>query len=227
MKKVELIQDLIHSLLILAGFIGFMALGYIQIMVVLAAMSFGLLLFFNGKVFKDLKPLGGYANWVTIFRLALLCTLGFSFHFLNHLNLAIWAIIVLFLDGVDGLVARKMSMTSEFGGQLDGETDAFFVLLMGSIVYQLKIADYWILWPGLLRYFFVISCYVFWKKIWPEPVSYFRKTIAVIIMGALISPFLLVEKFYLPILIMATLLVTYSFAKSFTFQWQQSRIYRS
>ncbi|MDN5212028.1 CDP-alcohol phosphatidyltransferase family protein [Fulvivirgaceae bacterium BMA12] len=227
MKKIELTEDLIHALLILAGFIGFVVLGFVQIMVALSVVSFGLLLFFNRKVFKELKPFGGYANWVTIFRLALLCALGFSFHLLNHLNLAIWAIIVLSLDGVDGLIARKMSMTSEFGGKLDGETDAFFVLLMGSIVYQFKLADYWILWPGLLRYFFVISCYVFWKKTWPEPVSYFRKTIAVIIMSALISPFLLAEKFYLPIIIIATILVTYSFAKSFTFQWKQSRIYRS
>ena len=224
MKKLELIEDLIHSLLILGGFIGFMIWGNIQIMVVMAVSSFSLFLYVNRKVFKDLKPLGGYANWVTIFRLAILCFLGFNFHLFDQLNLAILAIVILSLDGVDGLIARKMSMTSDLGAKLDGETDAFFVLLMGGIVYQLKMVDYWILWAGLLRYIFVICCYIFWKKTLPEPVSYFRKAIAVIIMGSLISPFLLVEKYYLPILITSTILVTYSFGKSFTFQWRQNRL---
>ena len=192
-------------------------------MVAVAIISFCRMLFINEKVFRELKPFGGYANWVTIFRLLLLCLLGFNYEQFDHLTLAVLSVFILSLDGVDGYIARKMSMGSAFGGRLDGETDAFFVLLFSTMVYQLKMVDYWILWPGLLRYFFVLCCYLFWKKTLPEPVSYFRKTIAVIIMGALVSPFLLEERFYLPVLIIATLLVTYSFARSFIFQWRQNQ----
>ena len=216
-------EDLIHSLLILTGFSGFMIFGNTAILVAVAIISFGLMLVINKAVFRELKPIGGYANWVTIFRLTLLCLLGFSYNQYDYFTLGILSVIVLFLDGVDGYIARKMSMSSAFGGRLDGETDAFFVLLFSSIVYDLKMADYWILWPGLLRYIFVLCCYLFWNKTIPEPVSYLRKTIAVIIMGALVSPFLLDKQYYLPVLIIATVLVTYSFGKSFVFQWRQNR----
>ena len=224
MKKDHLPEDLVHSLLILAGFVGFMIFSSVKFLVVVAFISFGRMLFINRDVFRELKPFGGYANWVTIFRLVLLCLLGFNYQQFDHFSLAVLAVFVLSLDGLDGFIARKMSMNSAFGGRLDGETDAWFVLLMGTVVYQLKLADYWILWPGLLRYIFVLSCYLLWKKTLPEPVSYFRKTIAVIIMAALVSPFILAEKYYFPALVAASGLVTYSFGKSFVFQWRQNRL---
>ena len=226
MKKSTLPEDLTHSLLILAGFTGYMVFSNVNALVAAAVFSFLIMLFVNRGIFKELKPFGGYANWVTIFRLALLCLLGFSYKQFDHFTLALLAVFILSLDGLDGLIARRMSMGSAFGGRLDGETDAFFVLLMATIVYDLEMVGYWILWPGLLRYAFVTSCYLLWKRALPEPVSYFRKTIAVIIMGSLVSPFLLDKKYYLPTLIVATVLVTYSFGKSFIFQWHQNRLAR-
>jgi len=71
---------------------------------------------------------------------------------------------------------------------------------------------------GMLRYIYVLICYLVWQDVLDESVSYLRKTIAVVVMGAILTPFALPDPYYVPLLIVATIAVTLSFAKSFIFQ---------
>ncbi|MDN5202639.1 CDP-alcohol phosphatidyltransferase family protein [Fulvivirgaceae bacterium BMA10] len=213
--------DITHSILVLIGVVSYFIIDSVLPLCLLAAFSYILFIISNKEVFEKLKPFGGPANWVTIFRLLVLLLVG-SFHtFIDTSTLGIIVIAIFLMDGLDGYLARRFKTSSEFGGILDGETDAFFVMLLSLIVYENGYAGIWILWAGLLRYIFVLVCYILWRGTKPEPVSYLRKTIAVIIMGALICPFLLPEAYYLPILIIGTILVTASFGRSFVFQFER------
>ena len=133
------------------------------------------------------------------------------------------AVFALALDGVDGFLARKFKTTSNFGATLDGESDAFFVLLFSLIIYTLDYVGAWILWVGMLRYIYVLVCYVVWQEVLEESVSYLRKTIAVVIMGAILTPFVLPDQYYDPILFVATIAITLSFVKSLIFQIKNHR----
>jgi phosphatidylglycerophosphate synthase len=79
-------------------------------------------------------------------------------------NLA-WAVagaagIFAVLDGVDGWLARRTRMSSEFGARLDMETDAFFILVLSILVWQHGKAGAWVLLCGLMRYAFVAAGWI-------------------------------------------------------------------
>lgn len=216
-------EDLGHATIILVGWVLCIFWNNTSILSLFGILAFLLFSVRNRDVFKAIRPFGGYANWVTLGRLALLLSLGFLHDQFTSNQLLIIAIIVLSFDGIDGLVARKFNMSSEFGGKLDGETDAFFVLLLSTINYHHGYLGAWILWAGLLRYLFVIACFIIWSRILPEPVSYLRKTIAVVIMGALLLPLFFTNAFITPIVGVAVAAVTASFAKSISFQIRENR----
>ena len=61
------------------------------------------------------------------------------------------------LDGLDGWLARRTRMTSEFGARLDMETDALLILVLSVLVWQHGKAGVWVLLCGLMRYGFVAA----------------------------------------------------------------------
>jgi phosphatidylglycerophosphate synthase len=69
------------------------------------------------------------------------------------------ALVELALDGIDGIVARRRNEVSEFGGVLDGETDALVVLALGGLAF--RAAGDALLWPalaiGVTRYVFLLA----------------------------------------------------------------------
>ena len=160
--------------------------------------------------------LGGAANLVTLFRLMLLISLVWIYPMLTLLQIALIGASVLALDGVDGFLARRFKTASTFGAYFDMETDAFYVFLYACLIYQLDLAGGWILAIGALRYGYVVFVLSFFKPKEKEEKSSFRgKAIAVFLMGALLSPFVLIESIYLPILIAASIAVVYSFVAGF------------
>ena len=119
-----------------------------------AIISFSSLIHRFSKDLGKMKPPGGYANWVTGFRLVLILIGSFLFGVVSkNVILAIMLTAVL-LDVVDGFLARKYDQASNFGSFFDMEVDAFFVLLMCFYYYQFEGIGWWILIPGALRYIY-------------------------------------------------------------------------
>ena len=96
----------------------------------------------------------GVANAITLARLALLIVA-------SAVMPTAWAfVIVLVLDAVDGAVARRLGEASDFGAQLDMETDALFVAVL-SVTSLVAGAPLWVLGFGALRYVLVLARVVF------------------------------------------------------------------
>jgi phosphatidylglycerophosphate synthase len=78
---------------------------------------------------------------------------------------ALWLGVVLasvaaVLDGVDGWLARRTGLASEFGARFDMETDALLILVLSILVWQHGKAGAWVLAGGLMRYGFVAAGWV-------------------------------------------------------------------
>jgi phosphatidylglycerophosphate synthase len=67
------------------------------------------------------------------------------------------ATIAAVLDGVDGWIARRRGMATEFGARFDMEVDALLILVLAVLVWRWSIAGAWVLLSGLLRYLFVAA----------------------------------------------------------------------
>ena len=61
------------------------------------------------------------------------------------------------LDGVDGWLARRSGMASDFGARFDMETDAALIMVLSVLVWQHEKAGAWVLLCGLMRYGFVAA----------------------------------------------------------------------
>lgn len=82
----------------------------------------------------------------------------------------------LVLDFVDGRVARHTSTASAFGARLDGEADAFLILVLS--VYVARSAGAWVLAMGLVRYGYAVATWVLpWMRR-DLPPRYWRKVVA-------------------------------------------------
>jgi phosphatidylglycerophosphate synthase len=132
----------------------------------------------------------GPANHVTIVRGALVALLAGLLG--EHGTPAIaWIAVVVAsiemgLDGVDGRLARRSGMASDFGARFDMETDAVFVAVLALLVWQFGRAGPWVLLSGLMRYLFAAVAVLSPILQRPVPSTYRGKTIAVVQMIALI-----------------------------------------
>jgi phosphatidylglycerophosphate synthase len=109
----------------------------------------------------------GVANSVTLARAALTALLwgvvGETVWGSADLNaalrwlLALAATAALILDGLDGWLARRSGMASDFGADFDLEVDSLFVLALSLLVYETAAVGVWVLANGLLRYIFVVA----------------------------------------------------------------------
>jgi phosphatidylglycerophosphate synthase len=90
-------------------------------------------------------------------------------------TLAALAGVALVLDSVDGRVARGTGTASGFGARLDGEADAFLMLVLS--VYVAQSAGAWVLAVGLARYVFGAAGVVLaWLRA-RLPARYWRKIV--------------------------------------------------
>lgn len=166
---------------------------------------------------------GGPANLVTSLRLLLMICLGIWGQAWGNWIIGGVALLVLVADGLDGYLARKYETASEFGAQLDQETDAYFVMMMSSLIWTENYAGAWVLSLGLIRYAYVLFMIFFKPPEEKESRSFRGQLIAVILMASLIACFWLPEWIYFPALVIAALLLAYSFGISFWESLTQSR----
>lgn len=112
------------------------------------------------------RPFGA-ANWVTLCRAlialallaeaALLLATGQPASAGLRWAAALGASAALFLDGIDGYLARRLGTATNFGARFDMETDALTVLALAALVWTSGQAGAWVLAGGLMRYIFLIS----------------------------------------------------------------------
>ncbi|OYX55796.1 MAG: hypothetical protein B7Y93_04510 [Micrococcales bacterium 32-70-13] len=105
----------------------------------------------------------GLANAVTLLRLALVSALIIPLLGGAHEPVAIMAIatVSLSLDGVDGWLARRQGLSSDFGGSFDMEVDSVFALVL-ALLAALGGAPWFVILLGLPRYLFWVA-----GAIWP------------------------------------------------------------
>jgi phosphatidylglycerophosphate synthase len=86
--------------------------------------------------------------------------------------------IALFLDAVDGQVARRTGTATPLGGRLDLEVDAFLILLLSIAVSR----DYggWVLAIGAARYALLLAGWAFPWLAAPLPPRYWRKVVCAV-----------------------------------------------
>jgi phosphatidylglycerophosphate synthase len=97
----------------------------------------------------------GAANTITLIRLIGTFVL-LLFPIENGWFLAAIAMVILYADHWDGWLARRRGLASSFGDCFDKEVDAFFFLTLCLLLYNRGHLGIWILFPGLLRYLFVL-----------------------------------------------------------------------
>lgn len=85
------------------------------------------------------------------------------------------SVVALVLDAVDGRVARRTGTASAFGAKMDGEADAFLMLVLS--VYVAHTVAAWVLAIGLARYAYAVAG---WCLPWLRgrlPFRYWRKVV--------------------------------------------------
>ena len=123
------------------------------------------------------------ADWVTLTRALLIAGVAGLVADSFNRPLAVTALvtlssIALALDAVDGQVARRTGTATPLGARLDGEVDAFLILLLSIAVSR----DYgsWVLLIGAARYALLLAG---WLMPWlaaPLPPRYWGKVVAAV-----------------------------------------------
>lgn len=98
----------------------------------------------------------GVANAITATRLGLVVLSAFAQPMIAPATFCAVAVGITLLDGIDGWVARRQGLASEFGAHFDMETDAAFILLFTSALWLRHLLPVWIIAAGMLRPAFVL-----------------------------------------------------------------------
>ncbi len=152
LPSILLSWSIVHAALLLLAAAAVAAGAPLSLVSACAAISFAAMLY-RGR--GRWTPAGrfGAANAITFMRLGGILALPW----LAPLPLACLALALFALDGIDGWLARRSGLASEFGEYADKESDALLVLVLCLVLYRLPAGlGAWVLVPGLLRYLFVL-----------------------------------------------------------------------
>jgi len=123
------------------------------------------------------------ADWVTLTRAVLVA--GVAGLVADSFNgpvpitaLVTLSVVALVLDAVDGQVARRTDTATTLGGRLDGEVDAFLILML-SIVVSRHYGS-WVLVIGAARYALLLAGWLIPWLAAPLPPRYWRKVVAAV-----------------------------------------------
>ena len=123
------------------------------------------------------------ADWVTLTRMLLIAgvtgLVADSFgRPVSITALVTLSAVALALDAADGQVARRTGTATPLGARIDGEADAFLILVLSIAVSR----DYggWVLVIGAARYAFLLACWLIpWLRA-PLPPRFWRKVVAAV-----------------------------------------------
>ena len=123
------------------------------------------------------------ADWVTLTRTVLIAgvtgLVADSFgRPVSITALVTLSAVALALDAVDGQVARRTGTATPLGARIDGEADAFLILVLSIAVSQ----DYggWVLAIGAARYAFLLAGWLIPWLAAPLPPRYWGKVVAAV-----------------------------------------------
>lgn len=215
-EELENVQDRLidwnqrHAWAVLAGTALSVAFSSAWWLVCVAASSFAaLLLACRGRWRRPNRF--GPANAVTSLRLVgILALPQIAAH--GPLVVAAAALALSALDGVDGWVARRSGLATEFGEYFDKEADALLMLVLCLLLYDSGRLAIWILVPGLLRYGFVVFLMLAQPPARKERRSASGKWICFGATSALIAAFTPFPALYEPYVTLMAALLLYSFA---------------
>ncbi len=193
------------------------------LLAVVSLLSFCYFVYFNRGTWQTLKPFGGYANWVTGFRLIMIFFLMVLWPIMPNLLFIVLMVTFAVLDGIDGKLARKYKQESIFGEYFDMELDALFVLFSCLVLYLKGYEGIWILIPGLLRYIFVIYVWLFSAVPKKDKKQRFATIIAGVFFMTLLVSLAFQNIVQEVILILSSIAIVVSFGISF-YQFDYGRV---
>lgn len=202
-----------HALIMLAGVALSAACASSQPLALAALGSFAYWLFESRTGFLDSGF--GSANWVTSVRLVSLLGLAALIDARQPLAASALAWLVFCLDGLDGFLARRTHSESSFGALYDAEVDASFSMLLTWALFQLGHAGAWVLIGGLLRFVYVLSLYFTRVSEVEAPRSTLGRYVFALSVGGYTLSLWPFAAAGLALSGLATLLLCYSFARSF------------
>ncbi len=203
-----------HAVLIFITAIALLFTEILWLLTPIAFISFALLIYADRLYLSRIKPWGGYANHITLFRLLLVLAIPIIAMRYNDLAVLITGSLVILLDGADGYVARKTNNISKTGALLDMETDALFVLILSYIHWQSGTLASWILGVGLMKYVYTILIYVAGLLPFDRTRTRLGPVAAVFLFVAELFPYFTPRNVYMPVLAAASIFVFISFAYS-------------
>lgn len=130
----------------------------------------------------------GAANGVTLLRAAgagLIAALALDPEPAASWELVAATALLVGLDGIDGMLARRQRLASAFGARFDMEVDALTILALSGLAVGLGKAGPWILAIGLMRYAFVLAGWALPILARPLPRSMRRKTVCALQLAVL------------------------------------------
>jgi phosphatidylglycerophosphate synthase len=130
-------------------------------------------------------------------------------------------VVALLLDFVDGRVARRTGSASAYGARLDGEADAFLILVLSALVAREHGA--WVLGLGVIRYAYAVAARLLPWMQRALPPRYWRKVVAayVGIALALAASGLAPAATTYGVLVVAALLLAESFGWDVVWLWRR------
>jgi phosphatidylglycerophosphate synthase len=201
-----------HAIAMLAGTAAFLIGWPFWLLMLLATISFASFVWSCREAWRVHGTLGA-ANTLTLGRLLGTAALPWTMA-IPPLAIGVLALMLFALDGVDGWLARKLGLASEFGEYLDKEADAFLMLVLCLLLYTTGRLGPWIILPGVLRYFFVLFIAVAKPPAQKERRSASGRWIYVGMTSALIAAFTPFPALYRPFAALMTLVLLYSFASA-------------
>jgi phosphatidylglycerophosphate synthase len=161
-------------------------LGNLALVLLAYALAVGLCLRALARTYPHARL--GLCNLATLARLGISGVL-----FVALLNadapsaaLLVLALLSLSLDGVDGWLARREGLTSDFGARFDVEVDAAFALLLASYAAVVGATGPYVVLLGLPHYLFWGAKWVWPWLDGPLPPRFSRKAVCVMQIAALI-----------------------------------------
>lgn len=135
--------------------------------------------------------------------------------------------VALALDFVDGRVARRTGTATAYGARLDGEADAFLILVLSVLVAGTYGA--WVLAMGVVRYAYAVATRLLPWMQRPLPPRYWRKVVAacVGIALALAASGLVPVGMTYAVLGSAFVLLAESFGWDVVWLWRRRRVNRT
>ncbi|MFT6443387.1 MAG: phosphatidylglycerophosphate synthase [Salibacteraceae bacterium] len=188
------------------------------ILSVVSLTSFGIYVYMFRSELSKYSLFAGYPNLITLLRIVLLVFICIFWRQLGTLVVFSMFLSNILLDWLDGFVARKLGLTSDFGLYLDMETDAFLVSVISLIIWMSNDFHWVILFSGFLRYPYAVLLLFINKGNKKEPKRFYASFVTGFFYVSLLMAFLSRSTFAEYTLYISSILIIISFSRSLYFQ---------